>query len=625
MAIRNRRGLLLLVMVFSTLALGRAQDKGGGDIEAWLARPYELTVVVHATPHRLLTPGFVATLQYELAAHLKRDLGRGAVVQVADRHPLLDEVVHKGWQVLDRPNYPLDDGKLHFVLLDVVGGEYEVQSRQLDGSTGLASPIRRVRTPDRHQVARLASVQIAQDFGLVGVVTAHRTDKVLEVRFRRPHVPEEHMPPLLRVRAGEVYALSQIRRGSDGRPVGVRIPAAVLYAVELRAGGCLAQLFQRYQTPLRADRRTLAVRVIRLGTVAAAPRLQVVDSRTEEPIPGVAVTVSPSGFDTVQTVDLGATDARGWIASNEVFQNITFVKLSWLGRPRAQIPVPLLDDQPVVLRLTTNEEAEALAEFEFRLRQWAREVSEARAVLVEGVQQVQRFEARQNEKAALDRARQTIQTLSEEKHKIEQGLDDLRSLAKAAGKQAAQLLAEGEQYFASLVNDLRDLEEYVKREENPSPAYKLVKQARLREAAAEFDQAIRLYQQALKEDPKQPEVQRHLKELQDQWTLKSSAHKQARQFIRETWDKLTESEDIRTHLKKTLAAVDTCFKEGDTLTPRLVLRINLRHMDQLSALLRSLAPESSSEDQELAKKLQQVIEELAAANRRIVETLQKRS
>ena len=60
----------------------------------------------------------------------------------------------------------LHPAKRHFVDVAYAGGQYVVQARQLDGSTGLASPVlRQDRTADRAFVARLVTRCIDQDFG----------------------------------------------------------------------------------------------------------------------------------------------------------------------------------------------------------------------------------------------------------------------------------------------------------------------------------------------------------------------------------------------------------------------------------------------------------------------------
>ena len=94
------------------------------------------------------------------------------------------------------------------------------------------------------------------------------------------------------------------------------------------------------------------------------------DAKTSEPVRGCGVAVSPLGFE--QMKDLGATDAQGRVRSPESFRHVAFVRLSWQGRPRAQVPIPLVDDQPVEFRLTMSEELEIFAQFEYRYRQWAR-------------------------------------------------------------------------------------------------------------------------------------------------------------------------------------------------------------------------------------------------------------
>src|SRR5262249_35819773 len=84
--------------------------------------------------------------------------------------PFWKEFETKGFAAIDTPR-DLTGVKTHFLRVDFVNGQYELQARQHDGLTGFVSPLRRDRTADRALVTRVAGQLIAHDFGVVGTVT----------------------------------------------------------------------------------------------------------------------------------------------------------------------------------------------------------------------------------------------------------------------------------------------------------------------------------------------------------------------------------------------------------------------------------------------------------------------
>ena len=583
----------------------------------WLKKPYRLTLVLHVDPHPVLTGAYVGQLQRDLREALQRDLRDAGTVELITEHPLLSDILKQGWGALDR-QHAIDEVKLHFVRVRFADGQYEVEARQVDGSTGLVSPLRRVRTPDRLWVARLAALTIGQDFGVAGEL-GETTGTVVRLRVKGN---VKGPSSVLRVEPGEVFALAQVRQGRDGRPRGVRVPDALLYVVDVRDGECMTRLFHRYENPLQADRTVLGYRALKLGTRHAPLELRVVDARTGEPLPGCAVTASPTGFDTPQVVDLGATDAQGRVRSKELFRDVAFVRLTLGGRPRAQMPVPLVDDQPVEVRINLSPEAEAFAEFEYRYRQWARRVGELSLQVDEEVRQITALDRQDQTQAAVAKARALAARLKEDIPPLRQHWEAVKASGKGAGQPAEALIAQGERALAALAAQAQSLEDYVQREENPTSAQKLVKQARLLEEAAEAEEAIRLYQEALTLDPNQPAMQAHLKKLQAAWQLKGEAHRQARVFIYETWGRLP-WEELERNLPRAREALRTCETAGDFLSARKLAKVNLAHLERLAGVLGQLAPATSAEDQEKAQLIARLADGLGDLNRRIGEFLER--
>src|SRR5262245_38811213 len=115
-------------------------------------KPYQLQVVLRFAAQRQLTQVFKDQLKRELRDSLQTQLGPMGQVEVVDDHPLLSQIETRGLQqVLDgmekSKTATPSPVKTHFVQVDIVDGQYEVQAGQHDGLTGLSSPvIRKART-----------------------------------------------------------------------------------------------------------------------------------------------------------------------------------------------------------------------------------------------------------------------------------------------------------------------------------------------------------------------------------------------------------------------------------------------------------------------------------------------
>src|SRR5262249_48272038 len=156
-------------------------------VDAEAGKPYDFRVILRVVPHRLLTPAFCRQLRADLQDSLQAAFGPLAQVRVFDP----DGQPHEAWSALAAldTHTDLTPAKRHFVEVSYLAGQYVVQARQHDGSTGLAGPIvRQDRTSDRAFVTRLIVRFIDQDFGAVGTVVGKAGDR-FRFRFRSCALP----------------------------------------------------------------------------------------------------------------------------------------------------------------------------------------------------------------------------------------------------------------------------------------------------------------------------------------------------------------------------------------------------------------------------------------------------
>src|SRR5262249_23098864 len=158
----------------------------------------------------------------------------------------------------------LDNTKLHFVLIDFVDDQYQIQARQYDGTTGLASRVvRRDRTADREYVSRLVLSLVDRDFGLVGTVGSKEAGGRVRVDLKAGGMGGE----LGRwVKKGEVFAVAEISRIGTGLRSRREDWMLLRVEEEPRDGACVCRLFHRFGKPLVGGPSVLGYRCLKLGT-----------------------------------------------------------------------------------------------------------------------------------------------------------------------------------------------------------------------------------------------------------------------------------------------------------------------------------------------------------------------
>src|SRR5262245_4446512 len=247
---------------------------------------YPLTVVVRCGAHNWLGDQFRDDLRNDLTGILQDALGAMADVKVVDlkkdlpaeTDPLWKDFSAKGFAALDVPR-DLTGVKTHFLRVDFVNGQYELQARQHDGLTGFVSTLRRGRTADRSLVTRLAGQMIAHDFSVVGTVTGSG-DNVdgqgsATVAFRAGALAAS----LDRwVHKNDVFAVYGIVRAGDNKERGRReLDTLVQVTDDPKNGTAPARIVFRKDNPLKSAAAYLGFRCVRLDTSVGPMRLRLVD------------------------------------------------------------------------------------------------------------------------------------------------------------------------------------------------------------------------------------------------------------------------------------------------------------------------------------------------------------
>lgn len=588
------------------------------DTEA--AKPYKLTVVLRVADHPLLTTVFKEQLQRELGDSLRDALGTSLVqLDVVTTHPILDEVDKRGLHAALESYKNAEPGKTHVVLVDYVGGKYEVKSGQHDGLTGLATPvIRRARLDDpagRQLVARTAALMVQRDFGLVGTVvgdTRNPNQVRIALKGGKLGVPFDTW-----VKPNDVFALVQVNRLGGAQPV----RDAVLQVVEPpdKDGACVCRLFARHYDADPASRLgTVAgvegYRCLKLGTADAPLRLRLVNDRGL-PHFRLQVKVIRGGFDPAgrELLYTASTNREGYVETPKAVSQLACVVVQNGDAVVARIPVPIWEDHVAVRALVLDANSTRLAELIALRDRYNRRLDDAiqlqqdlGGTLVNLLGKKQHEEALAEARKGLARLQGDLSDLDAEQRALALEVDRSKTEAKFPEDAAKDLLADGgrRQHLDAAQQQLKefiaDWSAQVQRGAAQKELAGMVAQARLLKTnEARYDDAIKLYEQAFKQYGAPPELEKELRELKAAWELKPNPeHADARRWIYHTWPELKTPDKMLGGMDAARKHFEACKAAGDRLTPRKMLLTGMEHVKQVQQQMAGLRTDREEQRQQ---------------------------
>jgi hypothetical protein len=619
---------IFLAFLLSSLCTLCLCGESSAALDPELKTPYQLKIVLHFADHRLLTPVFCDRVERELHDGLQAsfgDLVNDIVVTRQDAH--LNDVLQNGLKSLDnwRERSPV---KTHFVLIDYSGVDYTIQARQFDGLTGRPSPVVRLdRTRDRGFVAKTAALLIDQDFGLVGTFdTWPKEDKPGEDK------PGEDKPvvvnlkggslgvPLDRwIKKGDLFAAVQMPFGdaAPGKPV-----EGALLRVETPPAGadstCLCRPFRRYP-PLTGG---AGYRCVKLGTVSAPLRLrlrQALANNRDGPLnDALSVQIRRHGFDdeTMTKVQKkpDALDAVDTAGDKDAFYNgVAFVTVvSSDGKVRARVPVPILDDQSVVLAVNVSNDAGA--ELAFKKAAWERDVTQTWQEQNEWIREI-------NEGVKAEKHADVIAKIEEGQKRFQSEVNRLTAqqaeLKIGQGNQDVERLKQVQDGIAKLM-EYRDKLKKIDEEQNDPKKKEWLAQAaqgKQLEDDWELGKAIALYEELLKADAPNEKLKKdlaeHLDKLRKEWEPKSDGHREARAFIYNDWPEIKDDAVLLEKLPEARKAFEVCKTVKDKAGLIRLFKGTEIHAVRMNQELKTLKPDINIDDEKQAKTIQDVSKGLA--------------
>jgi hypothetical protein len=615
-----KRSLLLCSLLF---CLGASPVRA---LDPEVSKPYHLKVVLRIADHRLLKGIFSDQVPRELQDSLQAALGRLTRVEVVTDHPKLKEIEEKGLQQALDAWKDVSETKTHFVFIDFVDGQYEIQLRQHDGLTGQASAtVRRERLEDRQFVARRVGQLIGEDFGPVGTIT----DKGIPAERTAGTITKVQMalkgsslgtPLGTWVKPGDVFAVVQISQGG-GALHAYRVPWALLQVKdELKDGVTTCRLYHRHPRPLDGGAGVAGYRCLKLSTRTAQPlRLQLVSYSAKRPVPerDKQVHVQHYGFDPEPKSWVpGNTNNQGFMTTegkkDGLFDHVAFVVILVGEDAKANIPVPLVDDRPVVIPVALA--SDAATQVTDIKNNWTHRIYEsvqAVAGLLKEIGELvgkadQRETARDRAKAGLKVVQDDLEhfTAMQKQLETEASQAGVKDLNLNDGKRGLAELKKGQAILAQYAEKLDKLVKQKDSAEHKELEAK-VTQAQLAENDADYDRALGLYGDVIKANRADADLQSYVDKLKAAWKIRDDAHRQAREFIYKEWPNV-DPVRMLPELPKLKKAFEKCREVGDNLSPRKILTVAVTHIGKLQEVAKSLHPEEKDDDRNTAQTLDEV-------------------
>lgn len=604
--------------IFTLLLLASAAVAAPPGVDAESATPYQWRVVLSVSPHPTLGPAvqkkFTADLKAALGPALGDDLGSVEVVSLDDLkkeqwEPLWKRFAEKGWAALDGDSLKefntLTGVKTHFLTLKAADGKFTLECRQHDGSTGLATPLVRTRTvTDPDTLSRTAGLMLAADFGPVGTVELLPDDKEnCLLRLRGGDLPGANRW----VKVGDVFQFVVVQdvprpAAKDDKPKAAR-PGQVIRAATDRKGFTQAytllrvldvpqpgvarcEIYSRYESPFVRGRYIVGYRAMKVSTRDGRVSVRVEDDKGKPPPPSAPLQVWATEFaPKVSPNDRDLLDRRDDLfTSPKVLRGIAVVTVKLGSGVFQKYPLPVYDHgEPTRLTFGFDEAAVRKARFEDTAFRYYNRVLDARLVREELTKAMRALIDKEEYKAALERAKGGLKTMQDEDARLSGELADLRKNPDAADPAAATTLVRAERLLAGLraanpelEEKIKDLEIAVAKAEDPGTyekkfrANEIQRDITFHERRGEVDRALEKYDELI-ELTNLDEARQRKAKLEADGKPKSDEQAGLRNYLTDTWAKLTTRDEFDAAMPKMKQTVEALGKQDDKFGVRLAV------------------------------------------------------
>ena len=477
-------------------------------------------------------------------------------------------------------------------------GLYQLVWRQVDGAVQYVGPLRSQATPDRHWLVKAICLTVRDDFAPTAVVEPQADGREVRLTFRGANAAGRLNPWL---KPGSVLQPLWVVRQKDGGTSREPIPNTLLLLDNKDATRATTVSARAY--PWQRTARIIGFEAIWLPACAGRIRLKLVDATDGSPVLDAAVSASGQSFAATGDRDrLPDPDRDGIVTSPQAFDRVAYLTIK--AGATYQVPLPITDAWcDLTLKVQRDPRLREKNDWLRRLRYVAQDVQVLTSVLDAQVRQVNALNSEKRYEEALRQTKTTGETVRPLLTEARQGAGELRREAKAIDLENSAMLGWVDQQLgevgtraAALDTLAGDLSKTIDDINSQNLAKVSVAQAGQCEAACDFDQALALFEQALRQWPDQPDTKRHYEQLKESWRVKDDEHAAARQFVRDRWTKadIKELGALLPEMKRHFAVFK---RHDDKLATRLFLKCNGEHLRNLGDLVQMLSARGESKEE----------------------------
>jgi tetratricopeptide (TPR) repeat protein len=304
--------------------------------------------------------------------------------------------------------------------------------------------------------------------------------------------------------------------------------------------------------------------------------------------------------------------------------NIDVLRKSAGERTLAQVPVPVVDDRVTTIRVNPGVHGEARQQLELDARNARQRYQDILQRLRGQNGRLQTMLKASQNREALAQVKAGLDVLDAELGALDAELRRLKVESGPVGANVAAALGLCDEFAGQikkrrqfLTQTLDDLEKAVAaeagQEEKRDTYLGLYRRAEAQRQEADFEEAIKTYEEVLQQFGEREEVRKKLAELTEAWKVKGEEHGKARAFTYGGGAQVKTFEDVRDNLPRAREAYAACRAAGDRLTPlKLLLVASTTATEILTKRAEELEASMADEDKVALKQVQQVGEELQA-------------
>ncbi len=177
---------------------------------------------------------------------------------------------------------------------------------------------------------------------------------------------------------------------------------------------------------------------------------------------------------------------------------------------------------------------------------------------------------------------------------------------------------------AELQNYVTELDDIIVKQKNDTKRKDLltmIQRGRLLIKQAEFEEAIKVYEEAVARGGDTGTLKKELDDLKQAWEPKSEEHRKARAFLYDVWPKLDTARKMKDRMNEAKRAFEACREAKDKLTPHKLLLANVALDARLNKQFSGLRPTESEDDRRIVKVIEQVGHDLETLHAEAVEYL----